>query len=170
MRKLIFSIIAIAMGCHTVPAQDLVAESADSAKVAVPTIAEHIIASGLAVIEQPEALNEKLRHVASAQESASTGEKIVVGGYRIQMFSGNNARTAKNDADTRAAAVRESFPEYETYVTFDSPYWRLKVGDFQNYDDAAAALSMFKKAFPNIAREMRMVRDRINVNSNTVNE
>lgn len=158
MKKLIYSLL-IMLGGLAAAAQS---HSGDSVATNVPTIADRLVADGAAEIAQPQALNERLRRVVKTSAEAG-GEKVSVGGYRILVFSGNNAVSAKNEADARAAAVNEHFPEYETYVSYSAPYWRLKVGDFREYEDAAAALSAFKKSFPNIAREMRLVRERINV-------
>ncbi len=55
------------------------------------------------------------------------------------------------------------FPELETYVTFTSPFWRLRVGDFRSYEEAGNALIQLKKEFPQMAREMRVVRDKIHI-------
>lgn len=131
------------------------------------TIADHINGSGLATIFQPTKLNERLlpKAVAESTPEVADPEKpsTSVGGYRIQLFSGNNARTAQGQARSRAAQVDEQFPEYATYVSFDAPYWRLKVGDFRSYEDATSALGRLKAALPEYAKEMRVVRDKITV-------
>lgn len=132
------------------------------------TIADHINASGIATVFQPAGLNARLMPKAAAEPATEPGadqEKPAasVGGYRIQLFSGNNARTAKSQATSRATRVDEQFPEYATYVSFDAPYWRLKVGDFRSYEEATAALARLKAAMPEYAREMRVVRDKITV-------
>ena len=59
--------------------------------------------------------------------------------------------------------IQQAFPELETYVTFTSPFWRLRVGDFRSYEEAGNALIQLKKEFPQMAREMRVVRDKIHI-------
>ncbi|MDE7238043.1 MAG: SPOR domain-containing protein [Paramuribaculum sp.] len=49
-----------------------------------------------------------------------------------------------------------------TYVTYNSPYWRLRVGDFRTQAEAAAAAEELRQAFPRSAKEIRVVRDNIN--------
>ncbi len=117
-------------------------------------------------VSQPDKLAARVLPVRSsaADDATTDGEKpaaTATGGYRIQVFSGNNPRTARSQAHSRAAAIRAEFPEWGSYVTFDSPYWRVKVGDFRSYDDAKAALSLLKQHFPGFSSEMRLVRDRI---------
>lgn len=142
------------------------ADSTATAAVAT-TIADRINASQKgARIVQPAALNARLAPKTDGRANAADGTAVAadkIGGYRIQIFSGNNARTAKGEAQSRSAAVGDAFPEYAAYVTYDAPYWRLKVGDFRSYDEARTALERLKAALPRYAREMRLVRDRIKV-------
>lgn len=162
----LFSLIVVALCVLGATAQT----PADSTVTAIATIADRINASGVAMIFQPAKLNARLApktadavadaEATEAEKPESTGH---VGGYRIQLFSGNNARTAKNQATGRATIIDARFPEYATYVTFDAPYWRLKAGDFRSYEEASAALARLKAALPEFAREMRVVRDRINL-------
>lgn len=151
MKKLLLSFIILCLGGVAASAQTVV------------TIADLLNATGKVSISQPEALNARL--IAHAVEEAETpGDAATsVGGFRILVFSGNNANTAKNAAESRAEAIGERFPEWTAYVTYDAPYWRLRVGDFTMQEEAAIALAELKKAFPAFAREMRVVRDRINV-------
>ena len=83
--------------------------------------------------------------------------------YRVQLFSDNRSTTAKAEADRRAARVREIFTDVDVYVTFTSPFWRLRVGNFRSYEDANKILHELKTAFPDMASEMRIVRDHANV-------
>ena len=74
-----------------------------------------------------------------------------------------NMHTAKNNALYKEGLIQQAFPELETYVTFTSPFWRLRVGDFRSYEEAGNALIQLKKEFPQMAREMRVVRDKIHI-------
>ncbi len=141
-------------------------EPADSAA----TIADHLKASGKAMVVQPAKLNDRLRPTGSGAaatsgqtQTAASETPRSTGGFRILVFSGNNPRTAKTEASNRSQTVASQFPEYATYVSYDAPYWRLKVGDFRSYDEASAALSRLRAAMPACAREMRGVRERINL-------
>ena len=84
-------------------------------------------------------------------------------GYRIQAYSDNNYRTAKASAQARARAIAMKFPQYRSYISYNAPTWRLRLGDFKTHGDAQAALSRIRSVFPNYAREMTIVRDHINV-------
>lgn len=84
-------------------------------------------------------------------------------GYRVQVFADNNVKSAKTEARQRERAISQSFPDYGTYVSYASPFWRLRVGDFRSQYEAEKAAAEIKKQFPRYAREVRVVRDRVNV-------
>ena len=84
-------------------------------------------------------------------------------GYRIQAYSDNNARTGKSAAQKRARDIAMKFPQYRTYISYNAPSWRLRIGDFRTAGEAQAALNRIRSVFPSYARQMTIVRDHINV-------
>ena len=84
-------------------------------------------------------------------------------GYRIQAYTDNNQRTAKAAAQARARAIAMKFPQYRSYISYNAPSWRLRIGDFKSQSEAQAALARIRSVFPSYAREMTIVRDHINV-------
>ena len=87
-------------------------------------------------------------------------------GYRIQAYTDNNPRTAKAAAQQRARDIAMKFPQYRSYISYKAPAWRLRIGDFKTQQEAKAALNRIKSVYPKFAREMVIVRDRINIWSN----
>ena len=87
-------------------------------------------------------------------------------GYRIQAYTDNNPSTAKAAAQRRARDIAMKFPQYRSYISYKAPAWRLRIGDFKTQREAQAALHRIKSVYPKFAREMVIVRDRINVWSN----
>ena len=87
-------------------------------------------------------------------------------GYRIQAYTDNNPRTAKAAAQQRARDIAMKYPQYRSYITYKAPAWRLRIGDFKTQQEAKAALNRIKSVYPKFAREMVIVRDRINIWSN----
>lgn len=79
-------------------------------------------------------------------------------GFRIQVCTASS----KQEAQQRARQLAAKFPHYRTYVTFKSPTWRLRVGDFKNHNNAQEALRNVRAAFPAFAQQMTLVRDKIN--------
>lgn len=87
-----------------------------------------------------------------------------IAGYRIQVFSdGRNQQTLEARAKARGSAILAKFPKYrgQVYSYSSSPNWYTRVGNFQTNSEASAALTEMKRAFPNFASEMRIVKCQI---------
>ena len=123
----------------------------------------------IVTILQPSALAEKVKPQGSlpatdvTEQTQENTTPQPTAGYRILVFSDNNARTARNEARERARVISEQLPQYRTYISYESPYWRLKVGDFISSDAAKQAAAELKQLFPQYGRELRIVKDRINI-------
>lgn len=132
------------------------------------TIATNINNNGNITIVQPEALNERLLPVETedqneAEQLSSSTRTLRRAGFRIQVFADNNVRTAKTTAEAKKRNMEQRFPEFRSYVSFESPYWRVRVGDFRSHAEAEIVLEEIKKAFPSYAKDLRIVKDRINI-------
>ncbi len=84
-------------------------------------------------------------------------------GFRIQAFSDNNYKNAKQNAQARARVIAAKFPQWRTYLAYKAPTWRLRVGDFKNKEEAQKALAALKRSFPSYSGQFSIVRDRINI-------
>lgn len=85
-------------------------------------------------------------------------------GFRIQVFSdGRNQHTLEARAKARGSAILAKFPKYrgQIYTYSSSPNWYTRVGNFRTSAEANSALAELKKAFPNYASEMRVVKCQI---------
>ncbi|MDU1892115.1 MAG: SPOR domain-containing protein [Dysgonomonas sp.] len=109
---------------------------------------------------------QKVVGVRHAQSEESTGmlgaidpsaNYVEARGYKIQVFSGNNQAKSKREAESKKAQVKGVYPELEATVTFDTPFWRLRVGNFLNREDAEIIMNEMKKTFPSFGKEMRVV-------------
>lgn len=92
----------------------------------------------------------------SDRDLSAATEYVKVKGFRIQIFSGNNQSRSKNEALSKKAQIESAFPELEAFVTFHSPVWRLRVGNFTSREEAQVVLSEIKRRFPHF-REMSIV-------------
>lgn len=138
------------------------------AETEIVTIVDHITSGNTNIIQHPDQMLKRLLPVESPVEEESKEEPVRpvngrMAGYRVQVFSDNNARTAKNEARSKQRVISSRFPKYQTYVMYTSPYWRLKVGDFRTQQEANAAADELRRAFPSYSKEIRVVRDRVNI-------
>ena len=87
-------------------------------------------------------------------------------GFRIQVFSdGRNQATLQSRAKARGTAIVAKFPKYrgQVYSFSKSPNWYTQVGNFLTQKEADKALAELKKAFPNLANEMRVVKSFVTI-------
>ena len=111
-----------------------------------------------------------LEDILKEEKKKTTGERQLVpginkmSGYRIQVFSdGRNQHSLESRARARGSAIVARFPKYrgQVYTFSSAPNWYARVGNFRSQGEAAAALAELKRAFPQFASEMRVVRSRI---------
>ena len=83
-----------------------------------------------AVVVQDERINGLLNKYI-----LMNGEKRTIEGYRVQIFfaSGNNSKKMANDTKTEFLA---NHPTISTYILFQSPNFKVRVGDFRTKLDA----------------------------------
>lgn len=96
-------------------------------------------------------------------ESGAAGEKTVLksAGYRVQVYAGNNSRSARNEATSMASKVKEYFPDLKTYAFFTSPRWLCRVGDFRSIEEADAMMRKLRAT--GVFKEVSIVKDQINI-------
>lgn len=85
-------------------------------------------------------------------------------GYRVQVFSdGRNQTTLETRAKARGNAIAARFPKYrgQIYTYSSSPNWYCRIGNFQTEQEASAAMTELKRAFPAFGGEMRIVKSQI---------
>ena len=99
---------------------------------------------------------KKATHVSTMQSTAN--------GFRVQVFSSNMQRTAKSDAFKIEKQIKEAFPNTGVYVTYNSPFWKVRVGDFTNTAAAHAFMGQLIEAFPQLRATAYTVKEQIFVN------
>lgn len=132
-----------------------------------------IEAGGSISVSQPAALDSLLqRPVATPAAKEETGQTPAAAdtrshksksGYRVQIFEDNNPLSARRTAESYHSRMQTEFPRIRSYISFNSPYWRVKAGDFRTRAEAEGMLAELKQAFPSLAPYMRIVRDKINI-------
>lgn len=96
----------------------------------------------------------------TVSDSLSLGIKVKMNGYRIQVYFGDNSRKGKAEARAAGLRFRNSFPEHSVYVSFISPHWLCRVGDFRTREEAREVLRQIREM--GIFREAVVVKSKIN--------
>lgn len=111
------------------------------------------------VLHQDSVLDVRLSRNSGTLKVDKDGN-IATQGYRIQLFS-DNKRNSREEAELRSDVVAQDMPQIPIYVTYLSPFWRLRVGDYRTFEEANAQMQQLKKKFPKYSVEMRIVKDEI---------
>jgi hypothetical protein len=53
-------------------------------------------------------------------------------GFRVQLISTNK----RNEANDTKARVMQLYPEYRTYLDYQPPYFKVRIGDFKSREEA----------------------------------
>ena len=85
----------------------------------------------------------------------------VMKGFKIQVFVGNNQNVSREEAEERQRLIRQAFPNQQAQIDYNSPSWRLRVGNFVDRYEAEQFMIDLKKEFPSFAKEMYVVQDKI---------
>jgi len=84
-------------------------------------------------------------------------------GFKIQAFSGNNQRTSKDEAYRKQQLINNAYPDLETVVLFESPVWRLRVGNFKSRAEAIEVMNDMRQKFTSFGKEMYIVTDEVKI-------
>ena len=68
-----------------------------------------------------------------------------INGYRIQVYFGDNSRKGKTEARAAGLRFRNSFAELPVYVSFVSPHWLCRAGDFRTMEEASDVLRQIRE-------------------------
>ncbi len=71
-----------------------------------------------------------------------------VDGFRIQLYSGSGP-TGKKKALQVKSKFLHNFAEYDADMSFTSPFWRVRVGNYRHKHEALPLLTELRKFFPN---------------------
>jgi SPOR domain len=71
-------------------------------------------------------------------------KKPFVEGYRIQIYNGNN----KEDANKIRAEFYSNYPSMRCYLTYQQPYYKVRVGDYQDQGSAKVDLKKMARTYP----------------------
>ena len=84
-----------------------------------------------------------------------------ISGFRVQVFSTNIQRTGKLEAFKVEKQILEAFPDAAIYISYISPSWKVRVGDFNSQAQAQSFRNELVEALPSLRSQMYVVPDQI---------
>ena len=102
--------------------------------------------------------------VAAMLEATMSGKEewVEVDGYRVQIYSSNRQQTAKSEALELETRLKEKVNQ-TVYVQYLPPFWKVRLGDFREYEEAKEYKKEFVQLFPELIGDTYIVRDKIKV-------
>jgi hypothetical protein len=130
----------------------------------VDTLESQVANEGVIEIESDPAITALLGKPGNKAKTVSENQdRVKIPGFRIQIFMGNNRSRSRTDASNKQDQIKSIFPDVETYITYESPNWRLLAGDFITREEALLFKETLQREFPQLGKEMYIVTDQINV-------
>jgi hypothetical protein len=108
------------------------------------------------VIHKDPRLDVLVRKQAQINEATTRDMRRSMPGYRIQVINTSD-RSAAMAAKTK---IYQLYPELKAYLLYQAPYFRLRVGNFKDKDEADDYRKSLVREFPN---SVFLVRDIIEV-------
>lgn len=84
------------------------------------------------------------------QKNTRINKKEGIDGYRIQIFSSSGQEAREKALEIREKFL-EMFPDFDpslVYVEYVAPYFKLRVGDYRNKNEAYEFYHKLRKPFP----------------------
>jgi len=81
---------------------------------------------------------------ANDLSTRNTSKRRTARGYRLLVVSSNN----RNEALAARTKVLTNFPELKAYMWYQSPYYKVKAGNFTSRNDAQAYQKRMASMFP----------------------
>ena len=137
IKRFILTFFALFALCNVVSAQ--------SVEQMRQRLSERNDAEVFVQVEEDEATASAVRAV----ERASSATKV--SGYRVVIFF-DNGQYAGDNANSVIEAFRAKYPNINAYLVYESPYFKVSVGDCLTMEEATILMNRFigeyPKAFP----------------------
>ena len=142
MRRFLVIFLFALLPCLTLRAQEYRVENG-SAQVDSTLMGRSI----LSVLGPGVTVNQS-RTMRSALDSyISNNAAKKLSGYRIRVYF-DNGQSARTRSESIARAVSNAFPGIGVYRTFESPNFKVCVGDFRTKDEALKVYHALKATYP----------------------
>lgn len=96
-------------------------------------------------------------------QTGLSAPKREVKGFRIQIYSSNRGQSAKVKAFGIRDELLTTHPDLEVYVTYTSPFWKVRIGNCATHQDAQALRTWVIQQFPDYATETYIVPETVQI-------
>ena len=143
MKKIFLSILLVLLSVAMGSAQEFRVDTMKGSRVDSTLLGRNVLSvlgSGVSVNQTPAMRSALDRYVQNNASKKLTGYRI-----RVYFENGQNAR-ARSEAIARS--VSNAYPGIGVYRTFESPNFKVMVGDFRTKDEALKVYQSLKASYP----------------------
>ena len=108
------------------------------------TVGKKSIDTNAVVVHKDPRLDLLIKKQIQINEETSRDARRIAKGFRLLVINTSN----RDEAIAAKSKVYSYFPELKTYLIYQSPYFKLKAGNFKERKDAEDYLKKMKKHFP----------------------
>jgi hypothetical protein len=108
------------------------------------TLKKLVTDSSTIVIHRDPRLDQLIKKQAQINEVSSRDSRRIIKGFRLMVITTPN----RDEAIAAKTKVYTYFPELKPYMWHQSPYYKLKVGNFRERKDAEAYQKKLNAYFP----------------------
>ena len=103
--------------------------------------------SVLSVLGSGVTVNQSTAMKSAFDSYVSANASKKVSGYRIRVYY-ENSQNARNRSESIARTISGTYPGIGVYRTFESPNFKVCVGDFRTKDEALKLYHALKSSYP----------------------
>ena len=89
---------------------------------------------------------EKKITFSSRPVDKTNATRVKIRGFRVQIFS----RSSRNDAYGVQSKFKSQYKGYESYLSYEEPNYRVKVGDFRSRAEANRFREVLRNRYSNV--------------------
>ena len=108
------------------------------------------------IIHKDPRVDQLVKKQAQINEVATRDARRNVAGYRLQVINTSD----RNAAISAKTKIYQLYPELKAYLLYQAPYFRLRVGNFKDKEEAEDYRKSLSREFPN---SVFLVRDTVEV-------
>ena len=142
MKKLLIIALLALLSCTVLRAQEYRVDNGSSQvdSTLLGRSALSILGPGVTVNQ-----SRAMRTAFDSYVASNASKKLT--GYRIRVYY-DNGQNARNRSEAIARSISNAYPGMGVYRTFDSPNFKVTVGDFRTKDEALKVYHALKATYP----------------------
>ena len=142
MRRLILLVVVLFVGSAAM------AQKIDSV---VHNLASRNLSGSHVLVSEDGATREAVRIVEAQRRTR------VISGFRIVIYS-DNGQYAGDNAQTELTSFREKFPHINAYMVYESPYFKVSVGDCLTLEEASHLMLQLDDEYPELFPKREVIK------------